>query len=229
MRLGWLFPETWGLLGGHGQLGGHEGTKAAVPGQAAPKGDGERPPAPLPPSLWGNAERAGAKSAPGRVPSKALGLGWFVGLKLAPVKPSQLSPGAEVLCSLQGSQLPTCTMQDQTAAAAVQCWGGHVGPPPSTPWGADRVSASHPDSPVQASWPSSTCPLRGQNHPGMMVSGHQGFQAPHLHPNQGSCNQGSFGEQPRRWDRAEDRLAMPAPSTGAVKAPCPAAGTRPSP
>lgn len=133
LGLGWLFPKTWGLLGGHGQLGGHEGTKAAVPGQVAPKGDGERPPAPLPPSLWGNAERAGAKSAPVRVPSKALGLGWFVGLKLAPVKPSQLSPGAEVLCSLRGSWLPTCTMQDQTAAAAAaRCCCAVMGGPCGT-------------------------------------------------------------------------------------------------
>lgn len=104
-------------------------------------------------------------------------------------------------------------------------WDHH----PSTPWGADGVSASHPASPVQASWSLSTCPLRGQNRPGVMVSGHQGFQAPYPHPNQGSCNQGGFGEQPWRWDRAEDRLAMPALSTGAVKAPCPAAGTHPSP
>lgn len=64
------FPYTWGALGWAWAAGGQEGREAAVPGWAAVRGDGERPPAPLlpPPGMM-------LSRACERVPSEALGLG----------------------------------------------------------------------------------------------------------------------------------------------------------
>ena len=173
------------------------------------------------------------QASPWEGPLQSTGLGLVCRTRTSPSKAQPAQHWAEALCSLQGSQFLTCTVQDQGAAAAWCCRAVLGGPCGTTttsiPWGADGMSASHPNSPMQGSWPSSICPLQGQNCPRTIVSEYQGFQAPHPPPAQGSCTRGGLRGAAGGLAWAEGRLATLAPSTRAVKAPCPAAGTRPSP